>query len=225
MTINVEDLNDWLKTDEGKQWEQGLTAGLRTTNGNLKGEKGELETKLAEQKRLTDELQGKLDEAAANGGQVDADAQAEIDALKTKLATAQGQSGTLQKQLINQKLATSINSAIIAEGGNPAMLGLHVRTRIATEVDENGNVTEYALDAKGNKLYDENGKAAGIEHIVKAMKGDDSFKAAFTVQNKPGSGGRPNGKQPQQTKGFAEMSGKELGELDTDALSAHLFKD
>ena len=196
MPIDKTELTEWLKTDEGKEWEQGLTAGLRTTNGNLKGEKSELEAKLAAEKQAAIDLKTQLEEAAKNGGKVDADAQAEIDALNTKLTAANTQTGTLQKQLVNQALATKINQAIIAEGGNPAMLGLHVRTRIATEVDEAGNVIEYALGEDGKKMYDENGKAAGVAHIVKHMKTDDSFKAAFVVQNKGGSGGR-NTRQPR----------------------------
>lgn len=187
--MNEEQLKQWLETDEGKAWEQNHTAGLRTTLGAIKGEKSEIKAEAESAKARAAELEAKLAELTGKQTELSPDIEAKLTAAQQKEQEALRTAQTYQKKLTNQMLATQITGAIMDAEGNPELLSLHVRTRLATETKSDGEIVIYALTKDGKKMYDADGNPAGVKEIVAELKKSDSFKSAFKATVAPGTNG------------------------------------
>ncbi|WP_394239877.1 hypothetical protein [Vibrio astriarenae] len=231
MPIDVTELNEWVKTDEGAEWIGNQTSDLRSQLGNAKGELGELGTKLetlektnTDLENLKTKLESDVEEAKLAGAKPDEEMLAQKNALKNKLDVAEKQVERLQKGILNERLSTLISNEITKQGGNPRVLGVHVRTRMAAELDEDGRVEAWAVDNKGKKLYDDDAKVAGVEYVVNQLKKDKEFMNNFKAPVKSGTGTTDaDDPKPQSknTKSFMDMDLKELG--DTKNLGNLLF--
>ncbi|CAH6960033.1 conserved hypothetical protein [Vibrio chagasii] len=222
MPIDTNELQEWLNTDEGKAWNDAHTSELRTEVGTYKGKAKEFETQNTTLSGEVSTLRADLDKASKNPAEIDADTKAKISALEGNLKEVRGQNSGLMKKIQSSHVNGLIDQAIKAEGGNPDLLYLQVRTRTIVDTDSQGNSVVHVLDDKGNKMYDQDGNPAGVDAIVRSLKTNDNFKPAFQVDVKPGSGHHQSSNSKHQTKAALEMNAKELD--DPKNLESFLFK-
>lgn len=222
MPIDTNELTEWLNTDDGKAWNETHTSELRTEVGTYKGQVKEFEQQNQTLSGEVTTLKADLEKVAKTPAEIDADTKAKISALEGNLKEVQGQNSGLMKKIQSGHVNGLIDQAIKAEGGNPDLLYLQVRTRTVVDTDAKGNSVVHVLDDKGNKMYDQDGNPAGVDAIVRSLKGQDNFKPAFQVDVKPGSGHHQSSKSKQQNKAALEMNAKELD--DPKNLESFLFK-
>lgn len=231
MPIEVAELNEWIATDEGKGWLDKQTSDLRQKLGNAESKVTELtstnqtlETSNQELTTTNEKLANDLEQAQT--GQIDPneELEAKIQVLTTNLQSAQTQTATMQKQILNEKLSGLINDEITKQGGNPKVLGIHVRRQLEASLDEDGHLSVYAIDEQGKRAYDSEAKPAGVSYVVSQLKQDEAFKASFKAPVKSGSGHvDPEDPKPSRDnkKSFMDMNLTELG--DTSNLKNALF--
>jgi len=222
MPIEVAELNEWIATDEGKGWLDKQTSDLRQKLGTAESQLGELTTSNQQLEASNQELEQsnqKLinDLELAKTGQVDPneELEAKIQVLTTNLQNAQTQTATMQKQILNEKLSGLINEEITKQGGNPKVLGIHVRRQLEASLDEEGNLSVFAIDDNGKRAYDSEAKPAGVGFVVSQLKQDDAFKASFVAPAKSGTGQiDPEDPKPSRDnkKSFMDMNLTELGD-------------
>lgn len=223
MPIEVAELNEWIATDEGKGWLNNQTADLRTKLGTAEGKVTELSNKnetlntsVQELTTSNEKLNIDLEKALTGQAEPNEELQSQIQVLTTNLGQAQEQTSKLQKQILNEKLSNLINDEIVKQGGNPKVLGIHVRRQLAAELTEEGQLSVFAIDEQGKKAFDAEAKPAGVGYVVSQLKQDDAFKASFKAPVKSGSGHvdpeDPNPSKVNQ-KSFLDMDAKELGDM------------
>ncbi|CAH6842094.1 conserved hypothetical protein [Vibrio chagasii] len=220
MPIEVAELNKWVKTDEGKGWLDGQTTELRTnlTNANTKISDQEKEiTTLGQEKTALEKSNQTLGDdlkiARDNVGKPDEELNAKFKVVSENLANSQKQTAALQKQILNERLTTLVNDEITKQGGNPKVLGVHVRRQLSAELTEDGQLSVFAVDSNGKKAFDSEAKPAGVGYVVSQLKQDDEFKSNFKAAVKKGSGQLDaDDQEPQKSNGksFMNMDLKEL---------------
>lgn len=220
MTIEVAELNKWVKTDEGKGWLNGQTTELRTnlTNANTKISDQEKDIKaLGQEKTALEQTNQTLGDdlkiARENVGKPDEELNAKFKVVSENLANSQKQTAALQKQMLNERLNTLVNDEIIKQGGNPKVLSVHVRRQLSAELTEDGQLSVFAVDANGKKAFDSEAKPAGVSFVVSQLKQDDEFKSNFKSAVKKGSGHLDADDQSphkSNSKSFMDMDVKEL---------------
>ncbi|TKF73771.1 hypothetical protein FCV55_02800 [Vibrio sp. F13] len=220
MPIEVAELNKWVKTDEGKGWLNGQTTELRTnlTNANTKISDQEKDiTALGEEKTTLEQsnqtLTADLESARKNVGKPDDELNAKFKLVSGNLENVQKQNATLQKQILNDRLTTLVNDEITKQGGNPKVLGVHVRRQLSAELTEDGQLSVFAVDSNGKKAFDSEAKPAGVGYVVSQLKQDDEFKGNFKASVKKGSGHlNTDDHDPEKSssKSFMDMDLNEL---------------
>ncbi|TKF72801.1 hypothetical protein FCV55_04905 [Vibrio sp. F13] len=222
MPIDTNELQEWLQTDDGKAWNDAHTSELRTEVGTYKGKAKEFEEKSLTLSGEVDTLKADLDKAVKTPSEIDADTKAKISALEGNLKEVRGQNSGLMKKIQTTHVNGLIDKAIKAEGGNPDLLYLQVRTRTVVDTDSQGNSVIHVVDDKGNKMYDQSGNPAGVDTIVRSLKTNDNFKPAFKAEVKPGSGHHQSSTSKPNDKSALDMDVKELN--DPKSLESLLFK-
>lgn len=222
MPIEVAELNEWVKTDEGKGWLNGQTSELRQKLGTAEGKVSELTTQNQTLQTSVTTLEGNneklttdLDKARQGLADPNEELQNQVASLTTNLQNAQQQTATLQRQILNEKVSGLISEEITKQGGNPAVLGIHVRRQLVAELTEDGQLVVHAVDKDGKTVYGSSAKPEGVEYVVSQLKQDSAFKASFVSQAKSGSGQLDSQDQNPSninTKSFLDMSLDELGD-------------
>lgn len=220
MPIEVSELNTWIKSEEGKTWLNGQTSELRsklTTATSTLSEKEGAFTTLEQEKNTLQEtnqtLNTDLESARKNMGKPDEELTAKFKVVSDNLKLSQSQTTTLQKQMLNERLSALVNDEITKQGGNPKVLGVHVRRHLSAELDEDGQLSVFAVDENGKKAFDSEAKPAGVGYVVSQLKQDDEFKSNFKSPVKKGSGRLDADDQSpsqQSNKSFMNMDLKEL---------------
>lgn len=222
MPIEVAELNEWVKTDEGKGWLNGQTSELRQKLGTAEGKVSELTTQnqtlQTSHSTLTSEnekLSGDLEKALEGLADPNEELQNKVTSLTQNLTTAQQQTATLQKQILNEKISSLIGEEITRQGGNPAVLGIHVRRQLAAELTEDGQLVVHAIDNDGKTVYGSSAKPEGVEYVVSQLKQNSAFKSSFMAPAKSGSG-QLDSQDPNpsnvNSKSFLDMNLDELGD-------------
>lgn len=137
------------------------------------------------------ELERKLDRAKKRGE----DDLAQRDDQITKLTKAIGENS----------LKADASEVIAAAAGSVKGLMPHVKGRVKTEVDEDGQVDLVILAANGEPMEDSKGNPASLKDLVEELRRDEDLGGLF----KSGLGGsdtKPNRGGPGSNKKWSEMN-------------------
>lgn len=142
----------------------------------------------------------------------DQKAQAKVDqllakhteALSAKDATIKQLQATVRKVAI-QDAATQ---AIAKANGNSTLLLPHVISSLDLEMADDGSVTVFVKDAKGNRrIRDGSGADMGIEDFIGELRSSDDFASAFKASGQTGGGTvGSDGKPPRVQTGEPKKS-------------------
>jgi len=123
----------------------------------------------------------------------EARAKAQADALlKEAQAKYQQETSKLRGQLERELVEAKAREALAKHKGNVELLLPHVKGRIKADLDSNGELQAYVVDAAGNKAHamakDGSMQPLSIEALVEGMRSQDGYAAAFQGTGASGAG-------------------------------------
>lgn len=225
--------------DKITEYADAQVAGLKRNNTQLKSEKRALQAKIDAYAGLDieeiasvlgrevddidfDDLPSLIEAVKATGeGNKD---DARVAELERKLAKAvqraeaaeaatTEQTSKLRKQLGEKDLATLASAEISAASGSVKALMPHVKGRIKTEIDEDGEITHIPLAPNGEPMEDSSGNPATIKMLVDEMRRDDDLASCFSAPIDAGGMGSKRPGARGAGKKWSEMSLDERSEL------------
>ena len=215
------------------------TAGLRRTNASLKEEKRALQSKLNALSGLDldavaealgvdgdemdlDDLPSMIVSSRQAKGEASADNDARVGELERKLnkaiqraelaeSDASDRIGRLNSKLGSRDLATIAAQEISSADGSVKGLMPHIKGRVKTVVDEDGDICHVCLAPNGEPMEDAQGNPATVKMLVDELRRDDELSGLFKAPL-GGTGMKPGGNMTTSKK-WAEMNLDERSEL------------
>lgn len=214
-------------------------AGLKRNNTQLKAEKRALQSKVdgyagLDVEEIASVLGREVDDidlddlpaliAAVKGtGEITkddprvAELERKLEKANKRAETAETESkdetARLRKQLGERDLATLASAEIVSAKGSVKALMPHIKGRIKTEIDEDGDITHIPLAPNGEPMEDASGNPATIKMLIDEFRRDEDLAANFSA---PIEGGGMGTKRPGNRGGgkkWSEMSLDERSEM------------
>ena len=107
--------------------------------------------------------------------------QKQLEALNKKLEQQDQANKTLQNRIKNMKTEEYVTKAIQEKGGSVPLLKSHLLEHIGTEEKEDGSISFFVKDSKGDQRYsDVTSEPLTVSDILEEFKTNEDYKSAFT---------------------------------------------
>lgn len=193
----------YTKTEDGyvlnaepvKGWDVKPVEKLMAALGSERTTRAELEAKIKAldglDPKAAREALAKVKEWQDSPPEARAKAQAEA-LLKEAQSKYQQETSKLRGQLERELVEAKAREALAKHKGNVDLLLPHVKGRIKADVEADGELRAYVVDANGNKAHvmgkDGSMQPMSIEALVEQMRGQDSYAPAFQGSGASGAG-------------------------------------
>lgn len=183
-TNQLDLLEEFINTDEGKQW-------LESKKAPLLNKRDELLSELVKSKQELDSIKRAEAEKLAAAKQEQMAKESSLEEFKkfheTEVNTYKNTLKEIQNKYAKEQADRLIADAATKYSRTPKPLQILLKEKVRPVVTEQGEVQIVVMGDDGKQLY-HNGEPATVEHLLEIMKSEDDYKPFFTNQVVSGSG-------------------------------------